>query len=464
YAVTDTYTMFAASLHGTLWQQDQLSIVGGRPLQALFNDVAFGQLHSYQELRVLSIVAILGIVLLAWVLLQTLLFAGISRIPATIIPVLICVAPAFQVYAAWTVCAYYPYTAAVAGIALVAVEQGYRASSLMRKLALSAIGLVLLLLALLAYQPDAMMYWVFAAIFILTGYADLRAIWTRFAHYSVIAVAGFIGSYIAIKIGQSIVGSGVPTRSSLATDPFAKLQWFIGRIMLDALNLYNVNPALKVALAVAVLAGIGTVLYMDGSWQEKASKGAIAILLAPLCYLPNLLVAEYSPSYRSEVAITALVILYLSFGLVSLYKLYIPAATVSAYGVMLALALAGGISAARNVTVDFAYPQNQELELMRSQLSSPRLATATSVYLIPATAQDAFAPDVRYDEYGIVSSSVWWSQKPMVYLLLREIAPSRADIPVTVAPASGPFNPPPGSLVVDMRLVKHLGNVSPGFG
>ncbi|MGE5333326.1 MAG: hypothetical protein ACM3N4_01375, partial [Nitrososphaerota archaeon] len=40
YAVTDTYTMFAASLHGTLWQQDQLSIVGGRPLQALFNDVA----------------------------------------------------------------------------------------------------------------------------------------------------------------------------------------------------------------------------------------------------------------------------------------------------------------------------------------------------------------------------------------------------------------------------------------
>lgn len=465
YGMTDAYTKLYESIHGTLWYDDLVTIEGGRPFLALLTDVSFGQLHSYEDLRFLAVVSILGIIVLAWELHQTLLFAGVGKYPAVIIPVLICVAPAFQVYASWAVCAYYPYTAALAGIALVTVEQGHRSASLKTKLTSSGAGFILFLSALLIYQPAAMMYWVFAAIFILTGRANFRATWSRFIHYSLIAGAGLGADFVAIKIAPIVLADkSAVARSALVTDYIGKSQWFIREVMFNALNLYNVTPTLSIAMIVAIGIAAGLLICVEGSIAAQLSKLALAAILIPLCYLPNLLVAENWASYRTQIALTSLVILYLSFAILSLRKAHIPAVTLMAYSVMLMLVLVGGYSAARNVAVDFAIPQYEELALMRNQLSSPKLDTATSVYLIPATWEDAFAPVVRYDEYGVVSSSVAWSEQPMVYFVLHDINPSHDEIPVIVAPADGPFNPPPGSIVVDMRSVKNLAPFPPKYG
>lgn len=60
------------------------------------------------------------------------------------------------------------------------------------------------------------------------------------------------------------------------------------------------------------------------------------------------------------------------------------------------------------------------------------------------------APGARYDEFGMPSSAKPWAPTAAVYLLLREIDPSRAELPIRLAPAGAPA-PPPGAFVVDMR-------------
>jgi putative flippase GtrA len=465
YGMTDAYTKLYNSIHGTMQFADTVTIKGGRPLLALLTDLSFGQLRSYEDLRFLVVASILGIIILAWVLHQTLIFAGFSRFPALVIPLLICTAPAFQVYAAWAVCAYYPYAAALAGIALMAVEQGYRSPTLKKKIILGCIAFIVFVCALFIYQPAAMMYWVFAAIFLLTGQAGFRATWLRFIFYALIAGAAYGIALASVKLAYLILpNNSVIVRSALVEDYLGKSQWFVHVVMLNALNLYNVTPTQTIAIIVAVVIGVGLLWTVEGSIAAKASKLVIAIILAPLCYLPNLVVADDWASYRTQVALTSLVILYLCYAILSVQKFRVSVITSVAYAGLFAFMLVGGYSAARNVTVDFAIPQYQELALMRDQLASPTLATATSVYLIPATWEDSFAPEVRYDEYGVLSSSVAWSEKPMVYFVLHDINPSHDEIPVIVAPPDGPFNPPPGSIVIDMRPVKNLAPYPPNFG
>ena len=52
---------------------------------------------------------------------------------------------------------------------------------------------------------------------------------------------------------------------------------------------------------------------------------------------------------------------------------------------------------------------------------------------------------------GIPSSSVSYVPKPAIYLLLREMDPSRVDIPVQQVAWDEAGAPPEGALVIDMH-------------
>jgi hypothetical protein len=301
-----------------------------------------------------------------------------------------------------------------------------------------------------------MMFWVFAAIFMFAMPSTFKDTLRDFITYGVIVGAGFVADFVETKVGVALVGYGDGSRSSLVTNPAEKAHWFVSQALLNAYNVYSVRPSDKLAIAVFVFSCLGLAFYLNGSAWARALKFGIAMLLLPLSYLPNLLVKEDWASYRTQVGLTSLVILYLCFALLAFRKAHVPAVTGLAYAALLTLALYGSYEAAKQVTMDFAVPQYEELALLHQQLETPALANATSIYLIPSTWRDTIAPNFRYDEYGVLSSSVSWSQKPMVYLAMRDVDPARADIPVIVAPQDGPYAPPPGSLVVDMRTIVNM--------
>ncbi len=114
-------------------------------------------------------------------------------------------------------------------------------------------------------------------------------------------------------------------------------------------------------------------------------------------------------------------------------------------------ALASVILAAHQVRTYFVLPQAQELAVMRRQLAVGKLPQVRGIYVVGSRWQDTLAPLTRYDEFGIPSSSAAWGPKPIVSLLLREMAPEQIHLPVAVVSADDPIEPPSDTLVVDMR-------------
>jgi len=119
-------------------------------------------------------------------------------------------------------------------------------------------------------------------------------------------------------------------------------------------------------------------------------------------------------------------------------------------------ALASSMWAAHNVTLYFASPQFQELQFLHRQLAQADLAHARSIFIIGSRWTDSLAPTVRYGEFGMPSSAAPWAPQPMVYLVLRELSPEYANLPIEFMAPDRPIEPPRDAVVVDMRKLSSV--------
>jgi Glucosyl transferase GtrII len=373
--------------------------------------------------------------------------------------VIVCTLPPFQMYASWAITAFFPFAAIVSGWAFSMAGQAFEERRPLYKWGLSSGSVLLMLLALTIYQPAAMFFWVFAAIGLFRRDATLSSVLCCFRWYSVIAFAGLLLGFGVYKLGMAIYGKETlgPTRSSLTSDIWEKVYWFFTQPLLDALNVVNIFPERWPPLLIALFIGSGLLLYFRGEVKERLLQFVIALAIIPLSYLPNLMVAENWGPYRTQAALTSVIVVYAflaSWGYGRILRH--PAITLIFTAGLGFAALASGLLAARNVSAYFAVPQSRELELMRAQLTQQNLSQVRGIYIICARWQDSIAPGVRYDEFGIPSSAQSWSPRAMAYLLLREMNLGRTSMPIEVAPADGPVNPPPDTLVVDMHKLLNL--------
>jgi len=97
-----------------------------------------------------------------------------------------------------------------------------------------------------------------------------------------------------------------------------------------------------------------------------------------------------------------------------------------------------------------------EVSWLRKQLAQGDFSRIGSIYIIGARREDLLAPALRYDEFGFPSSAAAWVPKPAVYLLLREMKPQWADLPIEAVSPNGPFTPPSDALVIDMRKMTEV--------
>jgi len=180
---------------------------------------------------------------------------------------------------------------------------------------------------------------------------------------------------------------------------------------------------------------------------------ALAVLLLPVTYLPNLVVEENWASYRTLVALDTLVLVYLALALWGYWQAFRwPAAARSLTALVSVAAIMSTGLAAHNVRTYFTIPQERELTFLRAHLIPVNLARSARLYLIGCTWQNSLAPKVRYDEFGLPSSAAPWAPRPMAYLVLQELAPEYRSLPIDVVPASAASEaPPPRALVIDMR-------------
>lgn len=315
YAFIDDYTHLG-EWHGLgggdLWG---FSVRAGRPIGGLLLIGAYSAAPDIDALRLMRLASLLGIAALGTLLYFALRRGGIGAWLSTGISVSIISLPSIQVWASWAVLFEAPVAAFLSGVAALRAASAFRLAS-RRATRRRVEATALLLLALLTYQPAAMFFWVFLAIDTLRPSERLGSAARRIGAGVGVGAAAMALSYVAVLLGKQFFGSlGQFDRSSLTLDIVEKLSWFADEPLVNALNLFDLTPTIRLAAAVAILSllGIG-LLHREQGWEALGFVG-IALLLVPLAYLPNLAVEENWASYRSLGALSSLGTLYFWLGL-----------------------------------------------------------------------------------------------------------------------------------------------------
>jgi hypothetical protein len=313
YLFMDDYTLFAwqHGFGGSIWQT---AAQGGRPMEGLLLLGSFSAVHDINGLRLVRFVALVGAALLGLLFFYALRRSGFNRWLSMGASVSVVSLPSVQVYVSWTVLAFAPYAAILAGLAALlagsALGHGPRTAFGRRA---EATGL--LLCALLIYQPAAMFFWVFTAVRLLRPSESLSRAAKDLAESLGVGITAMAVSLGVIKVATHYYGPLGSGRSSFTNDFFGKFRWFLDQPLVNSLNLFNLTPTRAQAVGVAIVASVGILLLHAHKGWKALGFLLIAAILVPLSYLPNLAVKEDWASYRSIGGLSALLAVYTWFGL-----------------------------------------------------------------------------------------------------------------------------------------------------
>ena len=453
YGFLDDYTIFANLGIKRERELKTLMLAGGRPLQVVWSESLFPLLSTIGDLRYIRFLSVVTIAFLAWSIWRTLVSVGWEKDAAFFLSVIMCTTPPFQVYAAWATAGFCPLAALMAGGAWRVAEYAYREQRPLHRLSLATGAVSCLFGALLLYQPAAMFFWVFAAVMLFKPETTWSDVGRRLWWYGVVCAAGLLSAFVVYKIGIALHGNFLPPqRATVAHDVTEKAIWFLKGPLRDALNAIRFPSKRAVAIGVAIFILGGFPLYLYGTFRERLSLCMTALALLPCSYLPNLVVAENWSSYRTQSALTSLIVLYGFFALNGYVKIFAraPSPQLLTRGIGVA-ALLSCLLAAWNVSVYFAIPQYRELTILRDQLAQFEMTQVTGLAIRCAHGEEGLAPRRRYDEFGTPSTALAWTPGPMAYLLLRELGVRHAEtLQVEVLKADAPFVSSPGVRMIDM--------------
>ena len=262
YAYTDDYShlgVWHGAAAGNWADAIQLSVEQGRPLTGVISEGLFYLASSISDLWFVRLFSITGIILLGVAFHWALVRAGLGRRSAVLAVVLLLTLPAYQVYAAWAVLATAPWAALlgfIGGVIATDALVGHKGGQLAMRLALAA---VVLLAALLMYQPAAMMFWVSVAIALVVPRVVSQT-WRILGGCLVVAAVAAALAYVALELSLAISGWDASSRSALIEHPGSKASWLLYIAMPRALGLHYLGQypsgALSVAVASVMLLGL----------------------------------------------------------------------------------------------------------------------------------------------------------------------------------------------------------------
>ncbi|MBS0965510.1 hypothetical protein JK165_05250 [Acetobacter okinawensis] len=413
YGFSDDYA-YIASAHTQLPDLMSMMTQGGRPVYAVLSCIYIG-VTNVSDLCWIRLFSLAGIAALSTLFMKHLKEnSPFSSSVCIVFAACIGLMPAFQVYAAWSVTAGYTWAAFMAGLSYRLVQHNPKQQ--WQRLFFS---FLLLGLAICTYQPSAMMYWVFAGTAWLASDKPLPALKVLLTTCAVMAGA-LILDFIATKALPSLVFHAIPpmNRTALVSDIGGKITWFLLKALRNALDLPYAKGSTLLSILVLIFIVSGFVVHYRARQYFKYQKVLICIFLVPLSYLPNLVVQENWAAYRTQSALTSLLLLYFTIALWSWLKT-IKASQYMTPCMSVLLILCAWI-AHSDVKNGFAKPQSTELRLTTQYLSKiNNFDNAASIYFVLARREETLAPFLRYDEFGLPSSSQMWLPKSLIWVLLN---------------------------------------------
>jgi hypothetical protein len=436
----------------------------GRPLYGALLETTFGVVDDVSQLPWLRLTTVCLLTLLGLALWRQLYQSGWTEVDAAAIGLGVTLLPAAQITAGWAIG--WPYGLAlllsVAGFS--AIETELERGGLKRFVALLG-GCMIYALAALIYQSDALFAVVpiAAVLLVRTGREPMSDFKWLFHHVGALVV-GLGASYFMVK---SLFANGVfheSARMQLETNPFTKLAWFFAHPLPNALGLFALRDDFNTGAVVfwGTVAVILVIIVMGFRLTAKPSGSLLSrkwvwclIILPLIGHGVSLAAAERSTAYRTQFALSGLVLVLTVYGLrvLATARGVKPLAHYITLGL---LAVGAAVVASRQTFLLVAVPQGHEWEMIRAAVLRANFSKPVKVYIITPTLADRSTERVYQDEFGSLSSDSDWTPKEMFKAALHDRFPDKLPKGGSYTFASGREVPAENAydLVIDMRKLK----------
>jgi len=424
-----------------------------RPIYGWLLQATYGQTSTVQDLQWMRFAASLLLGAISLVSFRGLRALGWSFSTSLSFAVLLALIPSAQVIAGWAVG--WPYAAAallafggfftVEGALNVGMSAGPG-----RAVGQWMVALGLMVVSALIYQPSAMFYVV-----------PLAAALIAQRHRSLTQTARWVGIHLGFVVGTLglaycvmtlLYSTGVFVKSGRIAFEHHwgdKIAWFLQETLPNALSVFvlNDNNLRDHALYFGCAALIGALL-LAGAYVEWRRYGATRgiVWLAALLGLPvfacavSLIASERYATYRTILAMTAVLLCFLVASMRALTERWGPSARRMLATVVMAVAF---FTAQHHVYALIAVPQGNEWQLILSGAKHVRLEGGhPRIFVIASTPADISTATIYHDEFGSLSSNSEWVPKEMFKRAMHDLHPEIPNLDSRYDFSSGPKLPP----------------------
>ncbi|RAO77900.1 glucosyltransferase domain-containing protein [Dyella jiangningensis] len=386
-----------------------LLLGAGRPLNAYLLDWGFRAAGSIEGLARLRAITLLGFALLASGLFVFVRRHGLSLVASFALAAGTVLLPSFQVYAAWAQHFTTPYAGLLALVAAYLLSLAYSPAGSLR-MSVACKSALLLTMAVLIYQPMAMIFAVGVLISVVTSRQPMREYgFARLVVTGVVFAFAMVVGFVALKIGQHYHPNG-SARYGLVSDFSGKAKWFFEEPLPNALSFFWVPVSKWGVWAVAAVMVLGYVGYARKHGMRQGGYVLIVSLgVVLVSYLPNLATAENWASYRS------IGVLACALFTIAVLLAFVPLAGRLGMGdenrplnarvaLLAAVLLCLSVTAAGRVSRSFVQPNLMEINNLASLFKGRTDQPISRILIRPSSWMDSAANPVLYDEFGMQSS------------------------------------------------------------
>ena len=468
YGLRDDYSNLRES-HEEIGKILQFCASHARPIYGWLLQSTYGQTSSVHNLEWTRLFASFLLGSLSLVMYRGLRALGWPSGSSLCVAALVSWLPSSQVIAGWAVGWPYAAAALTAAAAFFAVEgaRSTRPAGNARFARQWTLGAGLLAVSALIYQPSALFYVVpMAGALIARRERGLTAT-ARWALAHVVLIFTSLG--FAYCTMTALYSAGVFVKSARIAfehDWSGKIAWFLSEPLPNALSLFVLNDDhhrdralyLGCAAAAALILAAGACLEWKRHGRERGMVWTAGLLGLPLlAFSVSLLAAERYATYRTALALTAVLVCFLVVSLRALTERWNPANL----RLLTALALTVAFVMARHhVNALIAVPQGNEWQLILQGARHVHLTPADKprVFAIASGPADISTATIYHDEFGSLSSNSEWVPKEMFKRAMHDLHPEIANIDARYEFAEG-YKLPAGQhydLIIDMRRLRQF--------
>jgi hypothetical protein len=441
-----------------------------RPVYGWLLQSTYGQTSSVQNLHWMRFLAALLLGVISLVMYRGMRSLGWSFRSSVCFAVLLALVPSAQVIAGWAIGWPYAATAllAIAGFftAEGALLLGWK-TGMSRAVGQWGLALGLMIVSALIYQPSALFYVVpLAAALVVQRDRGLRqtARWLAL-HLGVLLTALGI-AYCAMAV---LYATGVFVKSGRVAFEHhwvEKLVWFLSEALPNGLSLFVLNDDnhrdRAGYLACAALVGLVLAAGLVVEWRRHGPARGIAWAVG-LFGLPvfafgiSLVAAERYATYRTILAMTAVLLCFLVASVRALTEHWNPAGKRLAAMLVLGIAFA---TAQHHAYALIAVPQGNEWQIMLQGAQHVRIdgPTRPRVFAIASSPADMSTATIYHDEFGSLSSNSDWVPKEMFKRAMHDLHPDVPNLESRYQFAAG-YMLPAGQhydVIIDMHRLRRF--------